>query len=222
MTRVLIVGGGVGGLVLAMMLHQRSIDCTVFEAVPEVKQLGVGINILPHGIAELEQLGLLSEMDRIAIRTRELRYLNHLGQTIWSDPRGTWAGSAVPQFSVHRGRLHGMLWQAAMMRLPKGGIRTGHRLASFSQSERGVSAEFTTPAGAVTETGDVLVAETDYGALEGGDGPGRPVEDRVRRLEDSRGDSRLFFQDGHQVGGGAFGIFRAPTRGYTWSSTFGG
>ncbi len=157
MTRVLIAGGGVGGLVLGMMLHVRGIDCTVFEAAPEVKQLGVGINTLPHGIAELDQLGLLPEMDRIAIRTRELRYLNHLGQTIWSDPRGTWAGHAMPQFSVHRGRLHGMLWDNATQRLPAGSVRAGYRLVGFSQNARGVSARFATPAGEVTEKGDVLV-----------------------------------------------------------------
>jgi 5-methylphenazine-1-carboxylate 1-monooxygenase len=157
MSRVLIAGGGIGGLVLAMMLHRRGIDCEVFEAAAEVKELGVGINTLPHGIAELEQLGLLPELDRIAIRTRELRYLNHLGQTIWSDLRGTWAGHATPQFSVHRGRLHGMLWRAALQRLPKDRIRTGHRLAGFSQDAEGVSAEFTTPTGTVTERGDVLV-----------------------------------------------------------------
>ncbi len=154
MTHVLIAGGGVGGLVLAMMLHQRGIGATVFEAAPEVKQLGVGINTLPHGIAELDQLGLLPEMDRIAIRTRELRYLNHLGQTIWSDPRGTFAGHAMPQFSVHRGRLHGMLWDNALARLPEGTLRPGHRLAGFTQNARGVTATFENGA---TAKGDVLV-----------------------------------------------------------------
>src|SRR5919202_1720556 len=117
---VLIAGGGVGGLTLALMLHHRGIGCTVLEAAPEVRELGVGINNLPHCVAEWAELDLLEELDAIAIRTRELRYLNHLGQTLWAEPRGLHAGHALPQFSVHRGRLHGMLWRAAEARLPSG------------------------------------------------------------------------------------------------------
>ena len=79
---VLIAGGAAGGLTLALSFHQLGIPCTVFKAAAEMKELGVGINTLPHGIRELTSLGLLPELDRIAMRTRELRYLTHLGQAI--------------------------------------------------------------------------------------------------------------------------------------------
>ncbi len=156
--RVLIAGGGIGGLVLALMLHARGITCDVFEAATEVKPLGVGINVLPHSIRELARLGLLPQLDTIAIRTRRLTYMNHLGQRIWSEPRGTNAGHDVPQFSAHRGRLHRLLWDAAVERLGAGAVRAGQRLTDFSQDADAVAARFTTPDGATREVpGDVLV-----------------------------------------------------------------
>ena len=110
---ILIAGGGVGGLTLALMLEARGMECRVFEAAAEVRPLGVGINTLPHSIREFEGLGLLGVLDETGIRTRLLTYMNHLGQPIWSDPRGLFAGHDVPQFSIHRGRLHALLWAAA-------------------------------------------------------------------------------------------------------------
>jgi hypothetical protein len=104
--RALIAGGGIGGLTLALSLHERGIPCTVFEAAREVRELGVGVNILPHAVRELSALGLLPALDAAAVRTRELRYLNRFGQEIWVEARGMLAGHDVPQFSIHRGRLH--------------------------------------------------------------------------------------------------------------------
>jgi 2-polyprenyl-6-methoxyphenol hydroxylase-like FAD-dependent oxidoreductase len=138
---VLIAGGGVGGLALALMLHQRGIACAVLEAAPAVKPLGVGINTLPHAIRELAALDLLPALDAVAIRTRELRYLNRFGQEIWKEPRGVWAGHEVPQFSIHRGHLHQVLWQAAEARLPVGALLSNARLQSFAQDEAGVTAQ---------------------------------------------------------------------------------
>ena len=138
---VLIAGGGVGGLALALMLHQRGIACAVLEAAPAVKPLGVGINTLPHAIRELAALDLLPALDAVAIRTRELRYLNRFGQEIWKEPRGVWAGHEVPQFSIHRGHLHQVLWQAAEARLPNGALLRNARLQSFAQDEAGVTAQ---------------------------------------------------------------------------------
>ncbi len=140
--QVLIAGGGVGGLTLALSLHERGIPCRVFEAAGEVKPLGVGINTLPHAIRELAALGLLPALDAVAVRTRELRYLNRFGQEIWVEPRGTWAGHDVPQFSIHRGHLHEALWQAAQQRLGTGALVTGARFAGAAQDGSGVTARF--------------------------------------------------------------------------------
>ncbi|MBV9749032.1 MAG: FAD-dependent monooxygenase, partial [Acetobacteraceae bacterium] len=73
---VLIVGGGIGGLAAALSLHAAGVPCTVFEQAAAVRELGVGINTLPHAIRELAALGLLPALDRVGIRTRELIYAN--------------------------------------------------------------------------------------------------------------------------------------------------
>jgi 2-polyprenyl-6-methoxyphenol hydroxylase-like FAD-dependent oxidoreductase len=151
---VLIAGGGVGGLALALMLQARGIPSQVFEAASEVKELGVGINLPPHATAELVELGLLDALDAVAIRTRELRYLNRFGQLIWDEKRGMYAGHKIPQLSLHRGRLHGVMWRAAAERLPAGSLHTGKRLAGFAQDAQGVTARF---AAGTEARGSILV-----------------------------------------------------------------
>lgn len=150
---ILIAGGGVGGLALGLMLHQRNIACTVLEAAAEVRELGVGINILPHAVRELTGIGLLPELDRVGIRTRELRYANRFGQTIWAEPRGTYAGHEVPQFSIHRGRLHGVLWRAAAQRLGAS-LRTNQRVTGYTQSDADITAHL---ADGTSVTADALI-----------------------------------------------------------------
>jgi 2-polyprenyl-6-methoxyphenol hydroxylase-like FAD-dependent oxidoreductase len=156
--RIIIAGGGIGGLTLALMLHQQGIETQIFEAAAEVKPLGVGINALPHSIRELAALGLLPRLDEIAIRTRQLTYANHLGQQIWSEPRGIFAGHDVPQFSVHRGRLHAMLWRAATERLGPHALHQGHRLLAYQQHQDHVAAYFQNQDGTTQEMiGDALI-----------------------------------------------------------------
>jgi 5-methylphenazine-1-carboxylate 1-monooxygenase len=151
---VLIAGGGVGGLALALMLHQRGVGCTVLEAAAEVKPLGVGINTLPHAIRELAALDLLPALDGVGIRTRELRYLNRFGQEIWQELRGIWAGHEVPQFSIHRGHLQQVLWRAAEARLPNGALLRNARLQNFTQNAHGITAHL---ADGRSLSGDVLI-----------------------------------------------------------------
>src|ERR1700754_3657939 len=123
--KAIIVGGGGGGLTTALMLQARGIECEVYEQADSIRELGVGINTLPHAIKELKQLGLLDRLDSVAIRTHELIYTNRFGQEFWREPRGLEAGYEVPQFSIHRGRLQGVIYQAARSRLGESRIHTG-------------------------------------------------------------------------------------------------
>ncbi len=158
---VLIAGAGVGGLTLALMLHKRGIKAEIFEQASEIRELGVGINTLPHAIKELAALDLLPVLDAVGIRTKELIYINRLGQQVWREPRGTDAGFEFPQFSIHRGRLQRVLYDAVVQRLGPNAVRKGLRLAGFVQDEGGVTAHFTDAAfgaSSVTQRGDVLIA----------------------------------------------------------------
>ncbi|TMJ31805.1 MAG: flavin-dependent oxidoreductase, partial [Alphaproteobacteria bacterium] len=157
--KAIIVGGGIGGLTTALMLHARGIDCELYEQGETIRELGVGINTLPHAIKELAELGLLDGLDAVGIRTYELIYTNRFGQEVWREPRGTDAGYEFPQFSIHRGRLQGVIHNAVRSRLGESRIHTGHRLGAFTQDEGGVTAYFFDRHGShrATARGDVLV-----------------------------------------------------------------
>jgi 2-polyprenyl-6-methoxyphenol hydroxylase-like FAD-dependent oxidoreductase len=139
---VLIVGGGVGGLTLALCLHRNGVPCFVLEAAPEFRALGVGINILPHAAAELARLGLEDELTRVAVLTDEASFFNRFGQLVHSEPLGRAAGYAHPQFSIHRADLHGTLLRAVRERLGADRILLGRRLAAAEQDAEGVTLRF--------------------------------------------------------------------------------
>ena len=128
--RVAIVGGGIGGMALALSLCDAGIeDVEVYESTSTVKELGVGINVLPHAVCELTELGLLDDLYRIGIPTAELVYYSRHGQRIWGEPRGLAAGYRWPQLSVHRGEFLGVLYRVVLERL---GPERVHTLATTS------------------------------------------------------------------------------------------
>jgi 2-polyprenyl-6-methoxyphenol hydroxylase-like FAD-dependent oxidoreductase len=141
--KIIIAGAGIGGLTTALMLHARGIKAEVYEQAAEVREIGVGINTLPLAIAELADLGLLPALDAAAVRTRELIYLNRRGQEVWRELRGMYAGHPVPQFSIHRGRLQKIIYDAVIKRQGQDAVKTGLRLSGFLQDEGGVTVHFT-------------------------------------------------------------------------------
>jgi 5-methylphenazine-1-carboxylate 1-monooxygenase len=139
---VLIAGGGVGGLTLALSLGQIGVPAQVFESAGQLAPLGVGINILPHAVRELTELGLGPALENIGVATAELAYFSKRGQRIWSEPRGREAGYDWPQISLHRGKLQMMLRDAVTERLGPDAILTGHHLADWEESEDGVRVRY--------------------------------------------------------------------------------
>src|ERR1044072_6875819 len=127
--KIAIAGAGSGGLTAAMCLHRAGFDVEVFEAVSEMRPLGVGINIQAGAVRILSGLGLEPALAATGIETRELRDRNRDGQTLWGDPRGRRAGLPWPQFSIHRGELQLILFEAARRRLGAERIKFGRRLA---------------------------------------------------------------------------------------------
>src|SRR6266853_4293665 len=103
---VAIIGGGIAGLSLALNLHRHGIACRVYERAPEIKELGVGITLLPHAMREFAALGLDKELVRAGVVIRESSFFNRFGQLIYREDRGQHADYGYPEVSIHRGRLH--------------------------------------------------------------------------------------------------------------------
>lgn len=151
-SEIVIVGAGIGGLTLALSLHQAGIPCRVYEAAPEIKPLGVGINLLPHSVRELDRLGLLGALATVAVTTKESAFFNRFGQFVYSEPAGRHAGYHWPQFSIHRGDLQTVLLNAVRARMGCDAVLEGHRCVSFEQDDDGVTVHFATPEGAPLES----------------------------------------------------------------------
>jgi 2-polyprenyl-6-methoxyphenol hydroxylase-like FAD-dependent oxidoreductase len=139
---IAIVGGGICGLSLALNLHARGIAAQVYEAAPEVKELGVGITLLPHAMRELSALRLGDELLRAGIENAESCFFNRFGQLIYKEPRGKRAGYQFPEVGIHRGRLHLALYRAVRERLGDC-VATNHLCVGVEQDESGARLLFT-------------------------------------------------------------------------------
>ncbi|OKO79804.1 salicylate hydroxylase [Bradyrhizobium sp. NAS80.1] len=157
-----IAGAGVGGLTAALSLHAAGFDNVVLlEAAREIRDVGVGINLPPHAVRELSELGLEEELARSGLPTKELAYYDPAGQLIWAEPRGRDAGYRWPQYSIHRGQLQRILVEAVRKRLGPSAIKTGQRVFRVDQEDAGqvhVGAIDQSSGQSVSHFADVLVA----------------------------------------------------------------
>jgi 2-polyprenyl-6-methoxyphenol hydroxylase-like FAD-dependent oxidoreductase len=145
--KIAIAGGGIGGLAAALALSQSGHDVYVHEAAPELQPLGVGINLLPHATRVLAQYGLVGDLLKVGVETRELVYHNRHGQRIWAEPRGKFAGFEAPQVSLSRGALHYGLLAAVEDRIGASRVMRDRKLTGFTQTADAIVARFIDAAG---------------------------------------------------------------------------
>lgn len=159
---MLIAGGGIGGMALALTLHQIGVACVVLEAVPELQPLGVGINLQPNAVRELVELGLDEQLlDTVGIQAREWALVGRNGNDVYSEPRGLLAGYRWPQYAVHRGQLQLLLADAARARLGPDAVRLGHRVSGYRNDAHGVTAFVETRDGGRQAVAGALLVAAD-------------------------------------------------------------
>ena len=155
---VIVSGAGIGGLTVALTCHALGIPVKVYEQVANITPLGVGINLQPHAVREIFELGLERKIDAIGVRTEEVVYFSKKGLQIHAEKRGLWAGYNWPQYSVHRGELQMMLLDAVRERLGPGAVQMGASITEVEECGNGVRFSVVRGAGTSVEQGSVLVA----------------------------------------------------------------
>lgn len=170
--KVAIVGGGIAGMCVALSLHAAGFDdVDIYESASAIRELGVGINVLPHAVRELTELDLMADLSKVGVATADFTYFSRLGQRIWEEPLGVAAGYRWPQLSIHRGELLGVLHAAVLERLGSHRVHAGHQLASMGMDSKGRWADF------VAHDPDRVIARAYPDLLVGCDG----IHSTVRR-----------------------------------------
>ena len=175
--RVVIAGAGIGGLSAALSLHAAGIDALVIDSAATLRPLGVGINLMPHAVRELTELGLGGELEATGIPTAEMVHFDRHGNRIWGFASGRNIGYRWPQYSIHRGELQMILLAAVRDRLGPGAVRTGTAFASFTESPSGVDVRVRDRSSGTVSVlrGDVLVgADGLYSRVRAQLHPGEP------------------------------------------------
>src|SRR5208282_30044 len=159
--RVVVAGAGIGGLTTALSLHAAGIDALVIDSAASLRPLGVGINLMPHAVRELTELGLGDELAVTGIPTAEHVHFDRHGNRIWGFASGLNIGYHWPQYSIHRGELQMIMLDAVRARLGPDAVRTGTAFASFADSPSGVEVRVRDRP---TGSGSVLRADVLVGA----------------------------------------------------------
>ncbi|MDO0937262.1 FAD-dependent monooxygenase [Streptomyces sp. DG2A-72] len=164
--RVLIAGGGIGGLAAALALQRKGFDPLVFERAEELRDGGAGLHVWTNGVLALDHLGLADKVLEIAPAQQTARFSTWRGETLGNWPIGDFVQRyGRPTIAVERSVLHGVL-REALEETGAEPVRTGAHVTGFEQTSRSVSIRF---ADGTSASGDVLVgADGIHGSVRRG------------------------------------------------------
>lgn len=141
-SRVLIVGGGIGGLSSAIALSAHGIDVEIVEQNPKWDVYGVGIIQPGNAMRALHQLGLLDEALAAGFAMDGDRFFLVDGTQLTDSDFPRVVGPEYPGLNgITRPRLHEILTSA--VRRSGARVTLGHRLKSLEQDADGVDVELT-------------------------------------------------------------------------------
>ncbi|MBT0772903.1 FAD-dependent monooxygenase [Kineosporia sp. J2-2] len=152
---IAIIGAGPAGLTAALRLHQKGFRPRIYETVPELRPLGVGIDVKVYGSREIEELGLLEEFRAISVDARESIFYNKYGQEIYAELCGVHMGYLHEQRFVHRGYLQMLLYRTVLERLGEDAVVSGVRCTGYTNHDDRVTLHLD---GAPDVTADLAIA----------------------------------------------------------------
>lgn len=160
---IIIAGGGIGGLTLALTLKQIGVPCIVYEQAGSMKPLGVGINIQPNAVRELIDLGIdTTELDNIGVAVKEWALVGLNGKEVYSEMRGIDAGYRWPQYAVHRGKFLMLLYKKVIEQLGADTVQLSSKVISYAHNANGtVDVTVARRNGDLTTTTGSLLVGTD-------------------------------------------------------------
>jgi 2-polyprenyl-6-methoxyphenol hydroxylase-like FAD-dependent oxidoreductase len=148
--KVLIAGGGLGGIATALALQHHGIEAVVFERAPQLRDGGAGLHIFTNGMLALAHLGVADQVAKIAPAQEVCHFATSTGRVIGEYPVGQFVERyGQPTVAISRSDLHGILRDAFT-----GRIVTGAEVTGYTEHADGVTVRF---ADGTTEEGDLLV-----------------------------------------------------------------
>jgi 2-polyprenyl-6-methoxyphenol hydroxylase-like FAD-dependent oxidoreductase len=153
MTRVLVVGAGIGGLATAIAMRPTAVDVVVFERANDLKHLevGAGITLWPNAVRVLDQLGVGEDLRARGSVLHRFEQRTLRGRLLSRWPLDEMAAQlGAPVMGINRPELHAILAAAGSYC-----VQTGSEVTGFEQHDSAVSVQF---ADGRSESGDALIA----------------------------------------------------------------